>query len=180
MNALPLYRRVLGGAWEHLPPPIRAMHDGVTRARGMADVERGHGVLALLAAAILRLPAAGRDVPVEVTFRLDGACEVWTRTFAGRAFSSVQFEGTGRFAGLICERFGPLTFGLALTIDGARLRLAVRRWSLFGIPLPPALGPAGESFEAVDGEGRFNFHVEIGFPWTGPIVRYRGWLTPDA
>jgi len=28
--------------------------------------------------------------------------------------------------------------------------------------------------------GRFNFHVEIGLPLIGRIVRYRGWLMPRA
>jgi len=180
MNVVPLYRRVLGEAWHALPPPVRAMHDGVARARGVADVERGRGPVARLAAAILRLPASGHDVAVEVTFRQDGTREVWTRNFAGRAFSSVQFEGTGYLAGLIGERFGPLAFGLALTLDGDRLRLSVPRWSLFGIPLPHALAPVGDSHETVDAQDRFRFYVEIGFRWTGLIVRYSGWLTPDA
>jgi hypothetical protein len=178
--ALPLYRRFFSDAWDTLPAPIRAMHDGVALARGTAEVERGSGLFARLIASVMRFPAAGRDIPVEVRFRRDGVREIWTRSFAGRAFSSSQAEGAGRAAGLIEERFGPLTFGLAMVIDGDTLRLVVRRWSLFGIPLPRLLGPVGETFETVDDQGRFRFHVEIGFPWTGRIVRYRGWLEPEA
>ena len=106
--------------------------------------------------------------------------ETWTRDFGGRRFSSVQFAGTGRSAGLMCERFGPLTFGLAMVIDGERLRLVTRRWSAFGVPMPGFLKPRGAAFESVDAQGRFCFHVEIGFAWTGSIVRYRGWLEPVA
>jgi hypothetical protein len=115
---------------------------------------------------------------VEVTFGVQDGREIWTRNFAGNAFSSVQFEGRGRSAGLLRERFGALTFGLALVIDDGKLRLVVRRWSVLGIPLPAFLAPVGETYESVE-DGRFRFHVEIGFRWTGLIVRYRGWLVPD-
>jgi len=63
-------------------------------------------------------------------------------------------------------------------LDGGRLRLVVRRWSLLGLSLPLGLAPGGEAWEsAVD--GRFRFHVEIRHPWTGLIVRYRGWLEAE-
>jgi hypothetical protein len=55
----------------------------------------------------------------------------------------------------------------------------VRRWSACGIPLPRALAPRGDSYEFVEA-GRFHFHVEIATPITGLIVRYRGWLVPQA
>jgi hypothetical protein len=53
----------------------------------------------------------------------------------------------------------------------------VRRWSLFGIPMPLFLAPRGDSYEYEAG-GRFHFHVEIGHPFTGLIVTYQGWLEP--
>lgn len=58
-----------------------------------------------------------------------------------------------------------------------RLSLVPRRWSAFGIPLPLWLGPRSVAHEAVE-DGKFRFHVEIGHPLTGLIVRYRGWLVP--
>ncbi len=177
-ESLPLYRRFLAEAWDELPQAIRAMHDGVARAQGLAEVTRGRGVLARIAAALMGFPKAGRDVPVEVTFAAKAGRETWTRRFAGRAFSSVQYAGRGRWEGLLCERFGALTFGLALVTGGGRLRLVVRQWSVFGVPLPAFLAPVGETFESVDDAGRFCFHVEIGFAWTGLVVGYRGWLVP--
>jgi hypothetical protein len=178
-DALPLYRRFFSDAWKDLPEQIRALHDGAARARGRAQVERGTGLLARLAAAIMGFPKAGNDVPVEVAFGRRGGRETWRRTFAGKSFSSVQFEGRGRSEGLLCERFGPLTFALAMAIEGGRLRLMARRWSVLGMPLPLFLAPTGETYEHVE-DGRFRFHVEIGFPWTGLIVRYRGWLVPEG
>ena len=113
----------------------------------------------------------------QVKFHSDGRREIWQRNFAGQGFSSIQEEGRGRFERLLCERFGPFAFGLALVLQDARLKLVVRGWSLFGIPLPLALAPGGEAYESAE-EDRFNFNVEISHRLTGLIVRYRGWLKP--
>jgi Domain of unknown function (DUF4166)/Saccharopine dehydrogenase NADP binding domain len=175
----PLYRRLLGEAWDRLPQPLQAMHDLATElsAEGIAEVECGNHLLARLAALVVGFPQAGRDIPVKVSFQVRDGREHWRRSFAGRSFTSVQEQGRGRFERLLCESFGPLTFGLALVIDDGRMRLVVRRWSAFGIPLPLALAPHGNSFEFAQ-NGRFHFHVEIGHPFTGLIVAYRGWLVP--
>ncbi|HWA88622.1 MAG TPA: DUF4166 domain-containing protein [Rhizomicrobium sp.] len=174
----PLYRNFLGSVWDRLPSPIRAMHDGTGTwtAQGRAEIVRGRSPFALIAAWLNGFPPSGRDVKVTVRFDARDGRETWTRDFDGRSFSSVQYEGRGRGAGLIWERFGPITFGIAMIVESGRLRLDVRQWRLFGVPLPGFLRPRGDTFESVDGTGRFNFHVEIGFPWTGLIVRYRGWL----
>ena len=172
-----LYRRVSGESWDEMPPEIRAMHDGVTLASGRAGVERGGGLLSRLVAFLLGFPEAGNDVPLGVRFAPSLAGETWTRTFAGKTFSSDQFAGRRRSARLLCERFRPMTFAMALVADGSRLRLVLRRWSVFGVPLPIWLGPRSDSYETVEG-GRFRFHVEIGHKLTGLIVRYQGWLEP--
>jgi hypothetical protein len=43
--------------------------------------------------------------------------------------------------------------------------------------MPRALRPRSNAYELA-ADGRFHFHVEIGHPLTGLIVRYRGWLVP--
>jgi saccharopine dehydrogenase-like NADP-dependent oxidoreductase len=178
-DALPLYRRLLGEAYARLPAPLQAMHDldGAMVAEGSATVERGGSLLARVAAALIGFPQAGTNVPVKVEFKSENGCETWRRTFGGRSFFSTQEQGRGRFEWLLCERFGPLNAGMALVLDDGRLRLIVRRWSLFGIPMPLWLAPRGDSYEYAE-DGRFHFHVEIAHPLTGPIVRYRGWLVP--
>jgi hypothetical protein len=177
----PLYRRMLGEAWDRLPPPLQVMHDvsKVLTADGAATVERGGGLLARLAARMMGFPPAGRDVPVTVTFRADAGREHWRRTFGDSAFASVQEPGRGRFERLICERFGPLCFGLALVLEDDRLRLVLRGWSFAGLPLPAAWAPRSSAFEFAD-NGRFHFDVEIDHPLMGLIVSYRGWLKPRA
>ncbi|WP_428683762.1 DUF4166 domain-containing protein [Sphingopyxis sp.] len=180
-SAAPLYRRLLGDAFDTLPGPVRALHaSAVAREwRGEAEVRRGRGLLARLAAAIVGFPKAATATPVTVAFTPEGDGERWTRNFGGRRFSSLQSEGRGRNACLLVERFGPAAFAMALVVDGDRLRLVPRRWTLLGIPMPHFLMPDGPSFET-GADGKFRFDVEIRAPVIGLIVGYRGTLEPVA
>ena len=177
----PLYRRMLGDAWDLLPPPLRAMHavNGVLIADGAAMVDRGPGFMSRLVAWLMGLPPAGRDVPLTVMFEVEEGCEHWRRTFGGSSFASVQEPGRGRFERLLCERFGPFRFGLALVVQHDRLQLVLRGWSFAGLPLPAVFAPRSHAYEFAE-NGRFHFHVEIDHPLMGLIVRYRGWLEPRA
>lgn len=174
----PLYASLLGDAWERLPPAIREMHALSDRSRtveGRARVERGTGLLARFVARLMRFPAAGEDMPVSVCFDLRDGVETWTRTFGTGSFFSTQFAGTGRAERLLAERFGPLTFAMALVLEHDRLKLVLRRWSAFGVPMPKWLCPRSDAHET-ETAGRFHFHVAISHPLTGLIVRYTGWL----
>ena len=177
----PLYQRVLAGAWDDLPASLRAMHrvGAVQVAHGEADIERGAGLLAGLVAALFSFPKAARRAPTSVRFEAKDGVETWTRTFAGRIMRSRQWQGAGRWEGLLCESFGPFTFGLAALTGDGRLRLVVRRWAAFGVPLPLALAPRGDASEA-EADGRFRFDVAIAAPLIGAIVRYRGWLALEC
>ena len=177
--SVPLYRRLLGDAFERMPAPWRVMHDlkGELEAEGVAKVDRGTGLLARLIANLFGLPNAGDQVPVNVSFTARDGIETWRRQFADRSFVTTQQEGRGRCERLLCERVGPFQFGLALVLDNRRMRLIVRRWSCLGAVLPRSWAPIGTAYEFVE-DGRFNFHVEIGHPLTGLIVRYQGWLVP--
>ena len=176
-----VFPRLLGSAFDKLPSTLREMHGarGKFSASGKATVERGGGPLAALVCAIVGFPEAGVDVPVRVDFTASPDEEVWQRTFADKKFHSRLRAGEGRYKWLLSERFGPIGAGIALVVDGDRLRWITRRWSIFGIPLPLALAPHGDSYEFEE-NGRFNFHVEIRQPLIGLIVRYRGWLVPEA
>ncbi|MBN9088490.1 MAG: DUF4166 domain-containing protein [Reyranella sp.] len=170
----PLYGQVLGASWGALPAAVRAMHDGATHAVGSAQVERGTGWLSRLVGALIGFPASGKDVPLRVDFAQADDGETWTRTFDGRSFSSRQYLGSGRWERLLCERFGPLTFAMALVPEDGRMHLVLRGWTVLGVPMPMWLCPRSASYE--EGDDRFRFHVEISHPLTGLIVRYRGWL----
>jgi hypothetical protein len=179
MSRPPLYRRHLGEAWAALPAPIRRIHDVGEElvAEGEAEVTRGRGLPARVAAALIGAPAAGRSVAVRVEFAPTPDGERWRRSFGGRVFASRQAEGRGAWAGLIRETFGPVTIGLKCRVAGGRLVLDVVRWTLLGLPMPGALAPYGEAYESAE-DGRFRFHIEMRHVFTGLIVAYRGWLEP--
>ena len=153
----------------------RARGAGVTAVLGPTNTGKTH----LAIERMLAHSSGMIGLPLRVDFKIEDGRERWTRTFAGRSFHSTQEQGRGRFEWLVCERFGPLCAGMALVWDEGKLRLVVRRWSVFGIPLPLWLAPGGDSYEYAE-DGRFHFHVEIGHPFTGLIVGYRGWLVPRA
>jgi len=172
-----LHARILGTAWQSLPAVLRAVHGAGPKLTitGEASITRGRGVLARLLAWIMRFPAAGENILVAVTFERYGDHDKWTRDFGGQVFASTFTAGSGRFEHLLCERFGPLTFGMALVPDADRLNLVMRRWSFLGLPLPRRLIPGGDSYEYAK-DNRFCFDVEIRLPLAGFVVRYRGFL----
>jgi len=176
----PLYQRILGNVWKVLPAPLATLHNCTTKekkAEGLARVETGGSLLSRLIITLFGFPRAGQDIPVKVSFQPKDGGELWQRTFSGRTFSSFQWEGKDYFDKLLMEKFGPFTFGLALVLEKEKLRLVIRHWNIFGIPLPLSLAPHGDSFEYV-ADGFFCFYVEIRHRLTGLIVRYQGWLIP--
>jgi hypothetical protein len=180
-SGLPLYAQVLGTSFGDLPPQLQRLHGSCAARRwtGHAQVRRGRGLLARAIGAVIGFPKAAADVPVTVTFSPDAEGERWTRDFGGRVFSSVQSLGAGRDQWLVVERFGAVRISLALVLDGDRLFLVPRRWSILGLAMPRRLLPSGASYET-EADGSFCFDVEIAFPLIGLIVGYRGRLDPDT
>lgn len=178
----PVYRQVMANAWDAMPAEWRAVHDlreGALTVAGRASVERGRGLLARFVGAVVGFPKAGADVPVSVTFERKGWGELWTRTFAGKSFSSWQEPGRLSLRHLVVERFGPLAIAMAPVVEDGRMSLVIRNVTAFGVPLPLWLSPTTAAHEEIV-DGRFHFDVEIGHPLTGMIVRYRGWLGPGT
>jgi hypothetical protein len=175
----PLYRSLLGEAWQQLPQPIRKLHsvNAVSTFAGRCTVQRGRSPLAWIVAKCIGFPPTGDDLPITVRLAAESGGERWSRRIAGHAFWSVQAAGRGRADGLVRERFGAVAVDMALLVEPGGLRYIVRRWSLFGMPLPLWLGPRSTAVESANGQ-EFCFDVEIAHPLTGLIVRYRGWLVP--
>lgn len=174
-----LYPRVLGDAFERLPPAVRRLHgsSGGIAASGLCRVERGANPLARLIAGLFGLPAAGEG-SVRVRIEVAGSGERWTRDFGGRRTISVQGEVPGR-AGLIFERFGPGHFLIDPQPGAAGLNFALKGARFLGCPLPHFLWPTIVG-EATAPDGRYHFNVSIALPLVGLVVRYRGQLVPDT
>ena len=176
-EAPPLYARVMGAAFAALPSEVRALHlvNGDLAASGMAEVVRGKGLAARLLCRLMGFPAAGAEVPVSVWMREEGGVETWRRDFGGAAFSS-RLSQRG---GLLVERFGPLRFGFVLCREPDGLTMHFTRWWLGPLPMPRLLMPRGVAREHA-ADGRFHFDVPVALPLIGPVIHYRGWLTPPA
>jgi hypothetical protein len=177
IGSVPLYKRILGEAWDALPAPLAAMHNvlGEHKAEGTARVETGKSVIARLLAALYGFPRTGEQVPLKVSFHQRDGGEIWERDFAGRKFSTFQSEGRGYADKLLMERFGPITFWMALVLKQGELHSVTRRWSVFGVPLPLLFAPKASVYEYADGDD-FHFHVEVKHWLIGLIVRYEGKL----
>jgi hypothetical protein len=178
---VPLFPRVLGPAFAGLPREVRSSHDhaGPRRWQGRAEVRRGRGWLARLAATVFRFPPPAADVAVEVVKRPSGTAEVWDRRFGDWHFRSVlRAEPIAPAAGLaMTERFGAFTFRLGLNAADGALHFPVVAGRAFGVPLPRRLLPKVEARETAEA-GRMRFDVAMHTPFGGLIVHYRGWLAP--
>src|SRR5689334_21076268 len=177
MPGEPLYQRLLGSAWNDLAPPIRELHSvvRVSQFAGRGAVTRGRSPLSRLLGWAIGFPEAGADQEVAVTLSVEGDSERWLRCIGGRQFSSVQWAGTGRAAGLLGERFGLVSIYMALVVEDGNLRYVLRRWTLLGIPLPLWLGPRSHAYESVESR-KFHFDVGVRHPLTGLVVTYSGHL----
>ena len=73
-------------------------------------------------------------------------------------------------------RWGEHRGGMFVVVGGTHTngQTVKRSWHL-----PSWLAPRSNSYET-EQDGRFRFHVQISHPWTGLIVRYRGWLVAAA
>jgi hypothetical protein len=177
-ESAPLYKRILGEAWDTLPAPLAALHNVVAeeqKAEGIARVETGKHMFARLIAALYGFPRAGEHVPLKVSFHRRDGGELWERDFAGRKFSTFQSEGRGYADKLLVESFGPVSFWMALVLKQGELHSVTRRWSVFGIPLPLAFAPNASVYEYADGDD-FCFRVEVKHRLMGLLVRYEGKL----
>ena len=179
--ALPLYRQILGSAFERLDDAVQTLHDtNENRAwSGQAQCFGASNPMAAVVGRLFGFPPKAKTCPVTVTFTLKDGAETWTRNFGGQTFSSVQYAGEGRNARLLMERFGPITAALAVTVENGRLQLVPRRWFFLGLPLPKWALPKPENYE-YETDGRFHFDVTIAAPLIGRIASYKGSLTPDA
>lgn len=172
-----LYRRALGASYAEMSEAGQRLHDGAElKWAGRCSVEGPTNVVGRILAALFVLPPAVADAPIEVDFVVRGGRETWTRRVGGRAMRSRQYIGLRRPTGWIVERFGPLAFDLQMPIKDGRLELVMSGMRFAGLPLPRFCWPRIRAFETEE-EGRFGFDVEIGLPWIGRLVRYRGFLT---
>lgn len=168
----PLYRRVMGSAFDVLPMALRQMHSVLREgyAEGEADVFGATNPVGRLIAAIMGFPRPGHCT-LRVRFTERDGVERWHRQFGRCGFSSSLSQSDD----CLIERFGALRFRFALIADHQGLTMHLRGWSLFHIPMPLALAPRADAREWSE-NGWFHFDVPIALPLIGRIIHYRGRL----
>ncbi|MEO0410687.1 MAG: DUF4166 domain-containing protein [Pseudomonadota bacterium] len=180
MGKQPLFQRFLGSSWQALPAAVRAVHsiEGQLRLEGKARVDRGTSLLSHIISAVIGFPKSGSDIPVTVIITQTPKGETWVRDFGGQTFRSHLSLKEGPPL-KVFERFGLLRAELGLREDNKALLFPVKRAWLLGIALPHWLLPRSDTRETAQ-NGLFHFDVAISLPLAGQIVRYRGWLKPQA
>jgi NAD(P)-dependent dehydrogenase (short-subunit alcohol dehydrogenase family) len=172
----PLYARIMGDGFARLPETVRALHlvNGELAAAGAAEVIRGRSLPARLIGWIAGFPPAGRT---DLRVRMDevAGVETWHRDFGGHAF----FSRLSQHEALVVERFGPIRFAMALPNRADGLSMHIVKWWLGPVRMPLILAPRCVAVER-EADGLFHFDVAIRLPIVGPLVHYRGWLTPPA
>jgi saccharopine dehydrogenase-like NADP-dependent oxidoreductase len=178
--AAPLFRRLLGSAYDALPPVIRQAHQvhGVLVLEGKADAAIPDHVLGALIARLFRLPRSGSNMPVRVEMRSeDDGSETWTRIYPGVTMRSNLRNADPR-THQVDEVLGPLSIRLQWTPTERGLQLETLGARLFGCPLPDFLRPRSHASETGGADGQFHFDVPIALPLLGTIVHYKGCLKP--
>ena len=173
----PLFRRVLGDAFDALPPQVRALHALDSRAvwRGEATITRGTHPLAMLCAWATHLPPSRERVPTAVEFIATDDGEIWRRDFGGARMASRYRLRDGR----LCERLGLVEFVFDLGVHDGEILWDTTNVRLFGwLPLPAAWFARVRCRER-EHAGRYEFLVDAALPLIGPLIRYEGWLAAE-
>jgi hypothetical protein len=176
----PLFRRLLGDAYDALPSVIRQAHEvhGVLVLEGKADAASPDHVLGTWIAWLFRLPRTGVDMPVRVEMRSeDDGSETWTRIYPGVTMRS-NLRNADSATHQVDEFLGPLSIRLQCEASERGLQLRTISARMFGCPLPDFLCPRSHASETVDADGQFHFDVPIALPLIGTIVHYKGSLKP--
>jgi hypothetical protein len=174
--AAPLFRSLLGAAFEDLDPRLRWVHGGEPRVlRGMATVERGTTCAATVLCALASLPRTMHNAPIEVRIEVTGHGERWTRSFGqGRAMRSTLRRG-GNF---LVEQLGPAKLKFVLGVRETGLEWTLARITLARIPLPVEWFRV--TARAGVRTGRYHFLIDSAVRGIGRIVRYEGELDAGA
>ncbi len=170
-KAVSLYRRTLGESFDCMPEVLKRFHDQpfAAAANGTLRVTRGKGVLRRIAAAVMRLPKPGEQVPVHLHVHIGGETEQWTRDFGSLRLVTKQWLDRG----LLIGSAGLMRFRFRLTGDESGLRFEFVRCWFIGIPLPFILAPKVNA-SASKYEESWWVHVCVEAPILGMLTEYEG------
>lgn len=142
-------------------------------ALGTMNVTRTRGWISKVLAAALRLPPAGRRVPVCISVSEDRACIRWERSFDGFRLCSTQVVHDK----MLVERMRPAAFFFELVTEKNRILYCQRRFTFLGVNVPLAIAPRiAAVVTAGDADVSWHVCVDIFVPRSRPLCRYQGWM----
>ena len=179
-----LFPQLFASRFSSMPQAWQKFHtvSGEHCYEGEAEVIRGESLLLRILASVLRLPPTSK-VPVKLVIKKEEDFERWSRFFGDSFFSTVLFSDEKKTSGqqyyYLRERFGPLCFGIVLTVEAETVIWRIDRWWFFKMPLPKLFAPKSETKEFIDTHGRYAFDIDLSVPFLGRLIAYRGWLVVD-
>lgn len=182
-SAIALYPRIVGASWNDLAEPVRLFHAKAnpTRYVGRFIIRRGEGLLARMLAGLLRLPAAGEQVPTQLVVTQNDSGELWKRIFAGKPFLT---KLRAHDEGFLAEYIGLIEILYRLKISAQALCYVQTKVSLrvgaMRIPLPRWLSPniSGREWAASNEKG-VHVSVSVSVPFAGSLINYQGYIVRE-
>jgi hypothetical protein len=181
LKAQPLFQQTMGRLFQRLPKPVKAQHGAldILLSRGCCDIERGKAWSARLVGRLFKFPPAGRDLPTLVTVIAESGREIWHRDFGGKGIFTVLEPAHKSGAQVIVERFGIVSFDLAVSEVKDGISLTVIGMRALGLAIPRWLWPRLKAVERAEAQ-RFHFDIDIDLSWGAKLIHYRGWVVPAA
>ncbi len=186
LQAQPLFQQTMGRQFQRLPKPVKAQHGAldILLSRGRCDIERGKAWSARLVGRLFKFPPAGRELPTLGTVIVERGREIWHRDFGGEGIFTVlepARKPSGSLGGspVIVERFGIVSFDLAVSEVTDGISLSVVGMRALGLAIPRWLWPQLKAVERAEAQ-RFHFDIDIDLSWGAKLIHYRGWVVPAA
>lgn len=174
--------RWFGEGFKSLHPLLQDLHREGGTLVGTASIEYGAGLAGWLGqrmASRFGIPKGASSVPLRVTIRSDERRLYWGRVFAGASRVDSVFEPVGAWPdGHWLERTGALELALKIDSTGGGWRWLPFKFSVSGIPVPPAFMPKVTAYKAIE-DGRYRFCVGVTLPLVGFVFSYSGALSAD-
>ena len=176
LRQMPLYRELIGPAWDGLGEALRRLHasDGPVRAAGQSVVEVGETRALRLLRQLLGFPAAADSAEIRLEILPEAGGERWRRRFG-----EVRVESWEERAGdLLAERFRGVELRFRLRVEGAGLRfeqtVTALRLGPLRLPLPARLAPRVEARDD-PGHGPAEIRFAVRITLAGRrLLRYAG------
>ncbi len=170
----PLFRRILGDAFDALHEPLQRFHalEGHHRLQGHCSVRGADSSAARWLARALGLPPANPGCPLLFEHRTDIEGETWTRYFRDRTMRSVLREQP---AGHLSECLGVVRLIFALDCRDGSLHMTLCGIHALGLRWPRRWLPEMWAREVGRGDSlQFDIGARLGA--LGLLVAYSGQL----